>query len=746
MLAAVVVGACLAACGGGAPAVRNVVVVSLDTTRADRLGVYGHPARATPRIDALARDGLVFERAYTTNPLTLPAHSTMLTGTIPPVHGVHRNNARLGEASVTLAERLRARGMATAGFVGAAVLVARFGIAQGFDTWGDELADKQRPRDLLYSERPAEQVSDEAIAWLEAHGAERPFLLFAHYFDPHQPYVPPEPFASAHPGDPYTGEIAYADHHVGRLFDALARLGLADSTLIVVTADHGQALGDRGEETHGFFASESVMRVPLIVRGPGVSAGRRAEPVGLVDIVPTVLAALGLERPAELDGHDLRSPPPSGRTVYLESIEPTMLGCGPIRGLVEGDWKVIATAQPELYDLVRDPAGATNLAAREPERLQQLTRRLDTLLADRRPLADAAAPAAVDDEMLAHLQALGYVTEAPVAPVAGAVADDPKVCFAAYKHYVLAREALDAKRFDDARREVQASLAERPGALNPRLLLGTMAIEQERWPEAVAELGKFLDALGGDTTRADLAHAAARAHNNLGIALDRLERPDDAVREFTVAARLAPQFAEAHNNLGSALLAQDRLEESMREFRAALDASPRMGAAHRNLARALAASGRPAEAIRQLDSAVALVPDDAQLRVELAWLLVGQHDPQRAVLQLRTALAAAPGAAAANGLAWLLATCDESDVRDPSEAVTVAERARDLSPGGDPAVLDTLAAAYAAAGRFPDAIATAETAERLARGKDEPAMADDIATRLASFRRGEPYRRPCGGG
>lgn len=731
----------LAAVGcGGSAAPRNVVLISLDTTRADHIGAYGGRA-ATPRIDALAADGRLFARAYTTNPLTLPAHSTMLTGTIPPVHGVHRNGSRLGDTSVTLAERLRARGMATAGFIGSVVLEGTFGISQGFDIWGDQFRHPVTAGQSPYVERRASEVSDAAVAWLESNGRERPFFLFVHYFDPHQPYRPPEPFASRYADDLYSGEIAYTDTEIGRVLDALARLGLRDSTLVVVTADHGQMLGEHGEETHGFFAYEAAMRVPLVMQGPGVDRGRVEPPVGLVDVAPTILGLLGEPSPAGLDGVDVGRPPPAGRRLYLESYEPTALGCEAIRGLVDGDWKLLVSVQSELFDVVRDPAEADNLAGRDPDRLAQMAGALATILDTRRPLAVAAGSDAVDDRTAARLRALGYIAEAPVT-AAGAAVEGARACFPAFVRYQAAQAAFYAGRLDEARREVLAALAARPNTINARFLLASIEVEQKRWPEATAELERFLAGIGPVRRGADTALPAARAYTNLGIALRHQGRAEEAKRAFESAIALVPGFAEAHNNLGQVLREAGRSDEAVREFRTAIEAEPAMRPARRNLARALAEADRQREAADAFAAALALDPGDHELRIELAGALLAAGDPRGAVARLREGLDGAPTTAVANALAWVLASCPEDGVHDPREAVRIAEEAR-VRAASDPALLDTLAVGYAALGRFADAAATAEQAQAIARGGETPELADAIAQRLALYRRSQPYRQAC---
>lgn len=719
LLALQALAALLAACGaadrGQAPP-RNVLLVSLDTTRADRLGCYGHPAGATPHLDALAREATVFTRALSSNPMTAPAHSTMFTGTSPLVHGLHRNNLRLDDGNVTLAERLRERGLRTAAVVGAVVLDSEFGLDQGFDDYLDEFREERHAGTLKYTERRAEEVSDDAIAWLERHGRE-PFFLFVHYFDPHAPYEPPEPFASRFGADRYLGEIAYTDHHLGRVFETLRRLGLWESTLIVVTADHGEALGAHGEATHGYYAYNATLHVPLVVRRPGRAAARIEDIVGLVDVVPTVLGALGLPAPADLDGRDLGArlgggaAPVADRALYFESFEPMTMGCGPIRGVVEEGWKLVATKVPGLYDLGQDWHEAENLAGRFPERRERLAGRLEALRSAAAARSHDSAPPGVDDPTAARLRALGYLTDAPllVAAEEETALDDPSACLAVFQGYIAARAAVDAKRFEAARAALEQALAERPQAWSALALLGSISVKQGRLADAVDQLTRYLEGIGGERAPVELTGQRARALTNLGVALHGLGRGAEALPHLRRAAELEPRFAEGRNNLGNALMELGRHEEAAAEFRAALAGDARLHAARRNLARVLVAAGRVGDGVRAY----------------------------------REALAAEPNPGICNELAWLLATCAEPEIAAPAEAVTLAEHCLRLAGGRTADLLDTLAAAYAATGRFPDAVSTAEEARRLAEAAGEAALGREIGARLERFRRGEPYRSRC---
>jgi arylsulfatase A-like enzyme len=344
------------------PEIRHVILISLDTTRWDAVSCYGADERITPNLAALCREGVVFERAYAPSPVTLPSHASMLTGKELPAHGIFDNGRyTLGTEHRTLAELLAEHGYATGAFVSALVLGSRFGLDQGFQTYDDEI-----PEAALIGERRGDLTTARAMAWLEEHQHERSFL-FLHLFDPHAPYEAPEAFVSAiariHPGAPeyvraYLAEVAFADHCVGLLLAKLRELGLADRSLIVVTADHGESQGEHGENTHGYFIYSSTTRVPLLLKVPDRSTPLRvAAPVGVVDIAPTIASLLGLGFDAEIQGRDLGgligggAGPDPGRALTSISLEPRKYGGSSLLGIVAGDFKYIQAPRPELYDL-----------------------------------------------------------------------------------------------------------------------------------------------------------------------------------------------------------------------------------------------------------------------------------------------------------------------------------------------------------------------------------------------------------
>lgn len=416
------------------PAPDGVVIITLDTTRADRLSVYGFMDVEMPHLERLAREGVVFDQATSVAPLTLPAHCSLFTGLFPPGHGVRDNGDQpLSAAHVTLAESLSARGFRTAAFVGSVVLNADRGLQQGFDHYGGVRETGQTGRHPgPQRQRPADEVVTEAISWIETID-DSPFFVWAHLYDPHRPYDPPEPFRSRHT-DPYVAELAFADSQIGRLLDALDRRQLLERTIVVVAADHGESLGDHGERDHGIFIYESVVRVPLIIRAPNVPARRVADIVRLVDIMPTVLDLLRVPAPL-LDGSSLVAllqgqPAPVELDAYAESQYPLRFGWSPLRALRAGRYKLVEAPRPELYDLERDPFEERNIHEDRPEVARALAGRLSAFGREASSLhgEDRTDPIPTDD-LRQRLASLGYVGTGTSHPVPHrGDRPDPKDC------------------------------------------------------------------------------------------------------------------------------------------------------------------------------------------------------------------------------------------------------------------------------------------------------------------------------
>lgn len=742
--------------------IRNVVLVSIDTCRADRLSCYGYRRPTTPNIDEVARDGVQFNDASTPVPITLPAHSSMLTGTYPPTHGVRLNEVSpLDGSNVTLAEILRAAGYQAAAFVGGFTMDSRFGLDQGFDTYDCRFTGKEGK--AFYSERKADEVSRSALAWLETH-AGKPFFLFLHYFDPHAPYTPPPAYAASSSADDlYAGEIAYVDHCIGQVLDRLRSLGAYDNTLLIITGDHGESLGEHGEPSHTFFIYQSVLHVPLIIRAPMAGRGLRVDgAVSLVDIVPTVVDLIGLKTPPGVQGLSLRrslkgSSRP-GRVgsdlvrpgpIYSESLYPSTFGCGPLQGIVDGKWKFIRAPKPELYDLSRDPGELSNIIGQEPQVAQQLRSRLDAMLREMGSAASGRARSMADLEAAKRLQSLGYVSGGLTPDAAFDPArEDPKDFLPTYNRIHNAYDLFEKNRNREAEKESLEILAERPDLIMAERLLGNIALSEKRTLDARRHFDRMADILakpGGATrliTAAEADYIRLGCHMDLGEALMSEGKVDEAALEFESALRLDPRLSHAHFSLGLARQQTNRLPEAIEHYEQALQIQPDDPKTHNNLGNALRQVGRIPESIGHFEQALRIKPDfveahyNAALTLEQAGRLpeaVGHYaDAVRLNGDLPVAL---------NKLAWIRATSNDPRLRDGTEAVRLAERACQLTGRKQVALLDTLAAAYAEAGRFAEAVSTAREALSLATSGGQPEAAATIESRLSLYRAGQPCRQ-----
>ncbi|HVQ29311.1 MAG TPA: sulfatase-like hydrolase/transferase, partial [Vicinamibacteria bacterium] len=551
-LFALVIGAGLAAwVGFGRPrwarrilpakAPRNLLLVSLDTTRADHLGCYGYPGAQTPRLDALARSGLRFEKATTVVPLTLPAHSSLMTGTFPAWHGVRDNGGfYLGDEQVTLAEVLKDKGYRTGGFIGAFVLDRRWGISQGFDRYFDEF-DLEKFGDVSSMDaiqRPGSEVVDKALEWLRAD-QQRPFFAWVHLYDPHAPYDAPEPYRSRFPRTgmgAYDAEIAFTDAQVGRLLDALDLDDRLDETLVVVVGDHGEMLGEHGEQTHGFFIYEPATHIPLIVSGPGVPARSVPDQVRMVDVMPTALDLLGVPVPKPVQGASLL---PLARGEHLsliahsESWYPRYhYGWSELRSVQDGRFKFIRAPRPELYDLDNDRSEEKDRSKEDGTRVDTLARALTELELRTASTEAPQGPKPVDAETEERLAALGYV--------GGSVSrknleerprGDPKDKIGLYNLMKQAGSSSVEGRPDEAIAKVRQALAEDPEIVEAYMLLGNFLKKAKRPDEAIAA---YRQALARDDEHQGALFSLAVAYKDQG-------RLDEARAGFERARELDPK-------------------------------------------------------------------------------------------------------------------------------------------------------------------------------------------------------------
>jgi len=593
----------------------SILLVTVDTLRADSLGwVAGR--NDTPAIDALAREGLALSTVVSPVPLTLPAHTSLMTGMLPRRHGVRDNGQVLGASPPTLAERLRAQGYATAAFVSGYPLRALFGLDRGFDRYDDTLPVGAEG----WLERPAPDTTAAALAWLR--DAPRPFFLWVHYYDPHDPYTPPRAFWRPGPRGAYDGEVAYVDHAIGRLRAGLPQAD-GQPLLTVFTADHGESLGEHEERAHGFFIYDTTVVVPAIVSFPGrVAPGRSDSPARLIDLLPTILDLAGLPALADTDGVSLlpllSGARPAPEPAYVETRQPWITyGWSPLSAVRHGSWKYVAAPKPELYDLAQDPGETRNVAAKMPTRAAELA----ALLGRFERLPAAAAERNADPQVLESLRALGYVGGAPAGGEPPPGLPDPKDRTAERNALMEAEGLLRGGDFASALRRFDDVLARDPRNRFATLRSGVALLKKG---DAHAAAARLREAVKLDPEQAETHYALA----------DALTRAGDnaaAVPHWMETVRLQPRRTAAWSNLGTALGRAGKLEGAARAFAEALRLDPanavlrkNLGAARYELALREAAAGNREAARKALAEAVAADPDlrrRAAAQPELARLL-----------------------------------------------------------------------------------------------------------------------------
>lgn len=661
----------------------NVVLITIDTLRADRVG-----RGLTPSIDALAARGVTFTNVRAAAPLTLPSHVSLMTGEIPPVHGVRENGVVFDRKTPTVARIFKDAGYRTSAFVGAYVLNRRFGLNEGFDTYDDAVKRDVERAEQLEAERPGAEVVDAALKWLPGDGSRAegaPFFAWVHLYDPHAPYAPPAEFLARAGGNGYDGEVAYADAQVGRLLDALSSRGLTERTIVVVTADHGESLGEHGEQTHGMLVYDATLRVPLVVSAPWLGGEQRTvatldhRPRPLTELTPGLLQLAGLAVPQGLCGHLFERPGEQvARAVqcdsYSESLYPRQAGWHAVSALSEFQWKLVLSSEAELYDVQKDSGEQDDVARAHPGVVQAMSTAL------RKLGARGGAAATVAPEAAERLRALGYVsgssaitTDDPKAPnpareisawttFEGALGHlqrgDASAALAILKP--LAERHSSAPVFQSAFAQALKDTGDAAGAV--RVYKAAVA----KWPSSAALFHDLAVAAreAGDTTEAARAERAAlalgetnpMAHNGLGLlhadagrngeaaaAFERATEQDptnpsywtnlgnaraalgDAVlaeRAYTGALALDAEFADALNGLGTLLVQGKRAGDAVPLFERALRRDPQMHEARLNLGIAYQESGQAERAAATYREVLATAPASAVREREAAAALL----------------------------------------------------------------------------------------------------------------------------
>ena len=670
------------ACGADSPP--DVLLVTLDTTRADHLGCYGSTESTTPNIDAFAGEAVLFEQAFATNPITLPSHASILTGTYPLHHGVRNNTTYvLDDGVTTLAEILSAQGYATSACIGAFVLDAQFNLDQGFDVYDDRIEEgwardelERRARNAFgFAERKANMVTRAALDRLQTVGR-GPFFLWVHYFDPHEPMDPPEPHHSRF-ADPYDGEIAFVDEQVGVLLNTLREMRRYDNTIVVVVADHGEGRMDHGEPTHSLLIFDSTMQVPLLVKPPGSIAGVRVKDLAsTVDVVPTVLDLLDLPIPSEVQGLSLVpsfSEPsvPADRGVYMESLMARLsCGWGELRGFRTADEKLIFGPVPRYYRVAEDPGEIYDLARRNPAAVERLELRLaEALTLWERPEADRSV-SLIDAETAERLAAMGYLVGSVTASleldetlegIEGRV--DPHEKNPLFDLFSSGLEDIRQERYLEGIRRLEGVVEADPGFKDALKSLAIAYMLHARQPDRARELferalvidpyqedaqyflGKiFLES--GDLTRArthfeailDFRPMTAPAVFALGAIHSREGDQEQARDLFEAALDISPRHHQSLIALGAYHARRKEHETAGEYYRRAREVAPAHPETLYNTAIWYLQGGDTAQAISFLEQTVEVQPADPDAHFVLATLLIDDgrtEEARRALMAAR---------------------------------------------------------------------------------------------------------------
>jgi len=612
-------------------------VITIDTLRADHLGCYGDKQIRTPNIDALASEGVRFERAYTPVPVTLPAHTVIFTGTYPMLSGMHDfSGNKLNPGQPTLASVLKEHGYTTGAVIGSAVLDSRFGLNQGFDFYYDHFDfNRLQESNLEEMERPGNVVADVTLDWLGKNRKNK-FFLWMHLYDPHYPYRPPGPYSEQYKDRPYDGEIAFADAQVGRLIAFLKSNDLYRNTVIVLGGDHGEGLGEHGEKNHGFFIYNTTLHVPVIIRLPG-SASPKVVPelVSLADLMPTVLKVLKVDVPVQVQGLNLLplmapKKQEDSRSLYAETFRPRLdFNWSELRAVETEKYHFIDAPKPELYDLSKNPDETQNLYAEKKAVAEELRARLTTLISQYTAGTELAQKTGLDPALMERLKSLGYAgfSGGGNPTITDRSLPDPKDRIQTYELISDAIAESQHGQYQSSSEKLAAALKTEPDSVAVHYLLGLDYYRMRQFPRAVEELQRVLQlspdyalavfnlglayARTGDFDRAiqELKHALDldgtnfSAAYNLGVAYSQKQMVPEAVSAFRQTVGIAPEYAAGHRALGEMLLYQRQVDESLVELRRAAELDPKEPGVHASLAKALSAKGLKTEADEEMRKA-----------------------------------------------------------------------------------------------------------------------------------------------
>jgi arylsulfatase A-like enzyme/tetratricopeptide (TPR) repeat protein len=659
----------------------NVILITLDTTRADHIGCYGYAGARTPRLDALAGRGVLFEQAAASSPLTLPAHCSILTGMYPTYHGVRINgNTALSEEQTTVAEVLSAKGYACGAFIGAFVLDGRWGLKQGFDYYDDQFdLKKYKHVDLGAIQRPGNQVMDAALNWLESR-KDKPFFAWVHLYDPHTPYEPPEPYLSEFGprglAGLYDGEIAFMDEQIGRCVDWLERNGLDKNTILILIGDHGEGLGSHGEGTHGYFIYDYAVHVPLIVVTPfkGLQGVRVSSQVRAVDVFPTLLELSGMPTASQTQGRSLvrmmfRPSKKEDGYAYSESMTPSLqFGWSPLHSLRTPSHKYIDCPKAELYDLTRDADEQTNIYESDPDLVRKMKTELDRFIAETSRDAPTPQAANLDKETMERLTALGYVG-APVAARKSAGREplaDPKDKLPVFMAVTAAGELVLQDKYAEAAARIESALKDEPMVPQALMILSTCYVELGRSEEAKAQLELILkedpesipalismanilleerkneDVIALCKQTLSLDERNTQAQMLIGEVLLGELRYGEALPYLEKAVEIQPKVTRSRLTLGACLVGLKQYDRAEAELKLVIQEAPKYPLAFFNLGLLYEEEGRLDEARAAYTEEVASYPGEFKARFNLGKLLFKLGDRAGSLEQMREVVKLTP--------------------------------------------------------------------------------------------------------
>ena len=706
----------------------NLLLVTFDTTRSDRIGCYGNDKIETPNIDRLAREGVLFTDVIAPTPVTLPSHASILTGLYPFHHGARANTlSHMSKDCQTLAGVLSKAGYMTAAFISSFALDLQFGTGRDFAFY-DYKVEKTTEFWGGMAERPGDQTTDRALAWLRDHSRTQ-FFAWVHYYDPHWQYNPPEEYTERCGGNSYDGEISFADAQFGRLLDELEELGLTDRTLVVATADHGEGLYQHDEATHGVLLYNTTLHVPLVMRcgqrlGGGAYLDRTAS---LVDIMPTALSLLGIEPADGLDGIDLTQPERDVRPIFFETLEPLAeYGWSAMLGVREGSIKYIHSPQPELFDLSKDPDEEQNLLSDQPAITARMKERLLEFYGGDLEKAGAVHDAVeLTHEDLARLESLGYVGGHVDEATPGTSRQDPKAMMPLLRRVHMSIRLGTDDWLEKAIAELQAVVQEYPDFYLAHRELGGAYVKNGQYPEAEAEFWRCQE----------LRPGMVLPLYYLADSKDQQRDFESAMEHYREVLQVYPDHYPSLRRLGELLLEREKYNEAADVLKRAHEIIPTGDRTAMLAAEALMATDRPHEAIEVLKRTLAAKPGFINVRNRLARLLKDTQRLPEAVQVLRQGLKLMPDHLdfAAN-LALTLVRLSGTGGQAQAEAQAIMERICEQTEYQHAGYVRALALIYSSQGRWDEAVSMAEKAERLASEAGQAELAHKIMLDLNTYR------------